>query len=135
MKKLSKHFLLLFIKGALFASCNNAGSTKTEASADTTANKVVAKQVNYSYSVDHPDYWETGSQQNTLNALNALKEWENKNMDASLKYFADSVFLEFDGINKMVSNDTLKEMLTPPIGVDYSIKMQDWEGGVCNAMV
>lgn len=127
MKKLSKHFLLLFIGGALFASCNNAGSTKTDASADTTVNTSVAKQVNYPYTIDHPEYWEIGSQQNTLNALNSLKAWENKNMDASLKYFADSVRLQFDGIDKMVSNDTLKAMLTPPMGSDPSIKMQDWE--------
>ena len=122
-----RHFLLLLIGGALFASCNNAGSTKTDAPADTTANTTVAQQVNYPYTIDHPDYWDIGIQQNTLNALNALKAWENKNMDASLKYFADSVHLQFDGIDKMVSNDTLKAMLAPPVGSDPSVKMQDWE--------
>src|SRR5665213_1127969 len=127
MKKVSKQLLLLFIGVALFASCNNAGSAATEAPGDTTANTVVAPQVNYPYTIDHPDYWEVGSQQNTLNALNALKAWENRNMDESLKYFADSIRVRFDGIDKTVSNDTLKAMLTPPMGKDYTIKMQDWE--------
>lgn len=128
MKKVSKHFLLLFIGGALFTSCNNTGSTKAEAARDTTSNTVVAQQVNYPYTIDHPDYWEIGSQQNTLNALSALKAWENKNMDESLKYFADSVRVQFDGIDKRVSNDTLKAMLTPRSTLkDWPIKMQDWE--------
>lgn len=123
-----KKLFLLIAAGAIFTSCNNASSTTATAAGDTTARVVNATQVTYPYTIDHPDYWEVGSQQNTLNALTALKAWENKNMDESLKYFADSVRVQFDGIDKMVSNDTLKVMLTPRATLkDWPIKMQDWE--------
>ena len=85
--------------------------------------------MDYPYTVEHPDYWETGSQQNTLDALNSLKAWENRNMDESVKYFADSIHLQFDGIDKMVSNDSLKAMFSQSAAMtkNWSIKMQDWE--------
>ena len=128
MKKLSKHLILLFIGGALFASCNNAGSTKVEASGDTTANTGAAGHINYPYTIDHPDYWEIGSQQNTLNVLSSLKAWENNKMDEAAKYFADSVHIRFDGIDKKISNDSLKAFITPDATAkSWSIKMQDWE--------
>ena len=123
-----KLLTMLMVGGFLFASCNNATTSAPEATYDTTAAAANVQKMDYPYTIDHPDYWEIGSQQNTLNALSALKAWENKNMDESLKYFADSVRVQFDGIDKMVSNDTLKAMLTPPSTLkDWPIKMQDWE--------
>ena len=128
MKKVSKQLLLLLLGGALFTSCDNAGSTAAETSGDTTANAVVAEHMNYPYTIDHPDYWETGSQQNTMNALSALKAWENNNLDESMKYFADSVHVQFDALDQMVSNDSLRKLITPgPNTKKHSVKMQDWE--------
>lgn len=123
-----KLLVMLMVGGFLFASCNNATSSSPDATNDTTATAANVQKMDYPYTIEHPDYWETGSQQNTMNALSALKAWENKNMDESLKYFADSIHVQFDGIDKMVSNDTLKAMLTPaPTLKDWPIKMQDWE--------
>jgi len=128
MKKVSKQLLLLFLGGALFTSCNNAGSRAAEASGDTTSNKVAAEPMNYPYTIDHPDYWETGSPQNTMNALSSLKAWENNNLDECMKYFADSVHVQFDGLDQVVSNDSLRKLITPgPTTKNHSIKMQDWE--------
>jgi multidrug efflux pump subunit AcrB len=119
---------MLIAGGVVFASCNNSGSAATEATTDTTVMAANTLKMDYPYTIDQPDNWETGSQQNTLNVLNSLKAWENKDMDASLKYFADSVHIRLDGIDKMISNDTLKAMLTPPSTTkNSSIKMQDWE--------
>jgi len=128
MKNVLKQFLLLFIGGALIASCHNADSATTKVSGDTTANMVVAEQMNYPYTIDHPDYWETGSQQNTLNALSSLKAWENNNLDEAMKYFADSVHVQVDGLDKMLSNDSLRKLITPAsTAKNISVKMQDWE--------
>jgi hypothetical protein len=128
MKNVFKQFLLFFIGGALFASCHSADSATTKVSDGKTANTVVAEQMNYPYTIDHPDYWETGSQQNTMNALSSLKAWENNNMDESMKYFADSVHAQFDGFDKTVPKDSLRKMITPgPTLKNHSIKMQDWE--------
>ena len=128
MKKVSKQLLLLFLGGALFTSCNNAGSTPTEASGDTTANTVVAQPMNYPYTIDHPDYWEPGSTKNTMNALTSLKAWENNNVDECMKYFADTVHVQFDAFDQTVSNDSLRKLITPGTNTkNHSVKMQDWE--------
>lgn len=132
MKKLSKLFVTLMAGGVLFASCNNATSSSPVVTNDTTAATANVPKMDYPYTIDHPDYWDIGSPQNTLNALKALKAWENRNMDESLKYFADSIRLRFDGLDKMVSNDSLKAMFTQAAAMskNWSIKMQDWESVV-----
>lgn len=122
-----KSLVMVMGGGFLLASCNNSRSSNPPGTNDTTATTANDQKMNYPYTIEHPDYWDIGSSQNTLDALSALKAWENKNLDGSLKYFADSVRLQFNGIDKMLSNDSLKAMLTPPPGTDYSIKMQDWE--------
>jgi len=126
MKKVSKQFLLV-AAGMIFASCQNGGSTKTEADNNTAANT----KIDYPYTIKHPDNWETGSQQNTLIALSALKAWENRNMDESLKYFADSVDVRFDGITKKVSKDTLRAIITPDKPAkNIVIKLDDWQSSI-----
>lgn len=131
MKKVSKQFLLLLTSTVVFCSCNTGSSPQTEAARDTTSSATAApaaQQMNYPYTIEHPDYWEMGSQQNTFNALSALKAWENKNLDESLKYFADSVLVQFDRLDRKVSKDTLKTILTLPKEVkNVVVKMQDWE--------
>lgn len=128
MKNVLKQLILVLTAGVLFTSCNNADSPSVDSPNEPVAKTESSQQMNYPYTIDHPDNWVPGSQQNTLAALNALKAWENKNMDESLKYFADSVHVQFDGIDKMVSNDSLRAMITsPPSVTNQSIKMQDWE--------
>lgn len=129
MKKVSKQILLLATAGMIFTSCQNGGSTKTETNSDTTANIATDPKMDYAYTIAHPDYWEIGSQQNIFKALSALKAWENRNMDESLKYFADSIHIQFDGIDKTVPNDTLKAMFNQSAAMakNWSVKMQDWE--------
>lgn len=125
--------LLLLLVAALFTSCNNSGTTSAEPHKDTTVKAVSEVQMNYPYTIEHPDYWQIGSQQNTMNALSSLKAWENNNLDECLKYFADSVHVQFDGLDKMMSADSLKKMFTPPATVkNHSIKMQDWESVISN---
>ncbi|WP_289445310.1 hypothetical protein, partial [Klebsiella pneumoniae] len=70
MKKVSKQFFMLLAAGLIFISCKNGNSTKSSGGAnDSAAVASVAKEMNYPYKIDHPDYWETGSRQNTFNAL------------------------------------------------------------------
>ncbi len=131
MKKVSKQFLLLLVLTVALLSCNNKGTTKTEAGSDTTTSTPAVsttQKMDYPYTIEHPDNWTEGSQQNTFNALSALKAWENRNIDESLKYFADSVQVQFDGFDKKVSKDTLKAMISPnKTTKSVSVKMQDWE--------
>lgn len=91
------------------------------------ATVVTTEKVDYPYTIENPDYWESGSQQNTLAVLNSLKAWENKNIDESLKYFADSIDVGFDGLTKKISNDSLRRIITPDSLTTFRIRMQDWE--------
>jgi hypothetical protein len=124
-----KQLLILFLGGVLFTSCNNQGSSADDTAKDTTtAANSDAQKMDYPYTIDHPDNWEIGNQQNTLNVLKSLKAWENNKMDEAAKYFGDSVHVRFDGIDKKISNDSLKAFITPDATAkSWSIKMQDWE--------
>ncbi|WP_149239722.1 hypothetical protein [Dyadobacter sp. 32] len=101
--------------------CNEQKSETKEASA--------ATSVNYPYTVEHPDNWEVGSTSNTMIALKSLKAWEEGKMDESLKYFGDSVRVQFDGLDKNMTRDSLKVFLTNGWNnyKTVKIKMGDFE--------
>lgn len=124
-----KQLTLVFLAGILF-SCNNASTDKKDGTKDTAAGTSTATTAtHYPYTIDHPDYWEIGNTENTQAALSALKAWEDGKLDESLKYFADSVQLQFDGLDKKFSNDSLKAFLSSGRNnyKTISIKMEDWE--------
>lgn len=123
MKKTT--FILLT---AIACSCNNMQTPPKDATKDSTA-ATAATPVSYAYTIEHPDYWEVGSTANTAVALNALKAWEDGKLDESLKYFGDSVRLQFDGLDKKLSNDSLKVILTNARNnyKTVKVKMYDWE--------
>jgi hypothetical protein len=64
--------------------------------------------------------------------LSSLKAWEQGNMDEAVKYFGDSVSLEFDGPTTKMSNDSLKAMFTAAKNSMKNVKidMKDWESVV-----
>jgi hypothetical protein len=85
--------------------------------------------MNYPYTIDHPDNWNMESTTNTMVALSALKAFENGNVAESMKYFGDSARVQLDGLDKTMSNDSLKAMFTSwRSGIkSMEIKMDDWE--------
>jgi hypothetical protein len=119
---------LLFLTAIVFASCNSGTATK-DAMNDSSTSTASATTMNYPYTIDHPDYWDMGSNENTMAALSALKAYENGDVPASLKYFGDSVRVEFDALDTIVSNDGLKAMFTKQRSnyKSMDIKMSDWE--------
>jgi hypothetical protein len=111
-----------------FMGCNQ--STTTSESADTlkSADAPVDEAVTYAYTIEKPDQWEIGSKKNTETALNALKAFETGDIAGGMKYWGDSVRLEFDNYEAKLSNDSLKSTFTNWRG-DYklNITMQDFE--------
>ncbi len=105
MKKLS----LIFTAAIIFYSCNNESATTADTTKDSVAAEPAAVKVDYPYTIDHPDYWEIGTTANTMIALNALKAFENGNIAESMQYFGDSVHVQFDGLDKTLSADSLKD--------------------------
>lgn len=126
--------IILFFVTVCAISCNDSATVKdgaaaTSKTAETTSS---ATKPNYPYTIPKPDNWEIGNTSNTNTALSALKAWEDGKMDEAVKYFSDSVMVNFDGISKKMSNDSLKAFLN--IGYNNSknvkIKMSDWESVV-----
>lgn len=128
MKRITKSLIILLSGGIAITSCNNSSTSAPETPTDTSA-IVVAQPMDYPYKIDKPDNWDMGSQQNTMNALKALKAWETRNYEESVKYFADSVQLRFDAFEKKLSNDTLKAFFTNDAASFKSatVRMEDWE--------
>lgn len=123
--------LILFFLVPIAISCNNEGDSK-DAKKDSAKANTPASAMNYPYTIDHPDNWEIGNNANTLAVLNSLKAWEDGKMEETMKYFADSVRVQFDGLDKKMSNDSLKAMFTASRNSFKSmhVKMEDWESVV-----
>ena len=124
MKKLT-----LVLLCAIAFACNNGSTSSTNTTNDSTNADASTTPMNYPYIIDHPDYWDIGSSANTMTILSSLKAWEQGNIDESVKYFADSVLLEFDGPEAKVSNDSLKAIFSAGRKELKNVKvdMKDWE--------
>jgi len=126
MKKLK----LFFLAAIAFTSCNNAGTDTKEAVKDSAAMALATPAaINYPYTIDHPDNWEMGSSANTMVALGALKGYETVNIPEAMKYFGDSVHLQFDGLDKTLPADSVQAMFTKFRAAmkSFDVKMSDWE--------
>ena len=124
-----KKMRLFFLSAIVFASCNNGGTETKEAMKDSTTVAPAMTTMNYPYTIDHPDNWDIGSSANTMTALSALKGYETGNVAESMKYFGDSIHLQFDGLDKKMSSDSVKAMFTNfRAGMkSMDVKMYDWE--------
>ncbi|MBO9561716.1 MAG: hypothetical protein J7621_03045 [Niastella sp.] len=127
MKKLTSLFLV-----AIACSCNNAEKNAKDETQEPPAAATAATAMNYPYTIKNPDNWEIGSPANTMNVLKCLKAWEEGKVDESLQYFGDSVTVKFDGIDKTMSNDSLKAFFSAGRNSYKTVvvKMEDWESVV-----
>jgi hypothetical protein len=105
--------------------------SKTESKATAGSNETGTEKFNYAYLPEHhpPVYWEPGSQQNLVNALNALKAYETGKVDESISYFADSLQFTVDGFDAKIPKDTLKAGFIDSWknATSIKVKMGDYE--------
>ena len=115
--------------GVCLLSCNTASTTKTNADSSTAAAPRTDEKMDYAYTIDHPDNWETGDRKNTAIVLKGLKAYENGDIATCVATFGDSVKLEFDNYEATLSNDSLKAMFTRDRSKikAMTIHMDDWE--------
>jgi hypothetical protein len=120
---MTKIFFIAVI-ALLAIGCTN----KTESKNDDNMVSASSEKIDYAYVPKNhqPDNWDRGDQKNVALVLNALKSWADGNIDESLKYFADSVNVAMDGIDKKVPKDTLKTWFNHD-NVTIQIKMDDYE--------
>jgi hypothetical protein len=108
MKRL---FLFAFSSAVLF-SCNSS-DTKTAETGSTGDTKVAAMSTNdLAYPVKDWADWQPGSVDNLKTALQALKDYENGNVEACMNAFADSIKLAFDGMEGTFSKDSVLKMFS-----------------------
>ncbi|MEO6218854.1 MAG: hypothetical protein ABIO81_00395 [Ginsengibacter sp.] len=124
-----KKMCLFFLTGIVLSSCNDQATESKEAMKDSISAGSDAATINYPYTIKNPDNWEIGSTDNTMAALSSLKAYENGNIDECVKYFGDSVHLQVDNLDIMVSKDSLKSMFTRSRSQlkSMEVKMDDWE--------
>ena len=116
-------FVALLLHGCKPAATETAGSDSTKNTAPQDEN------VQYAYTIEHPDNWDIGDKKNTAIVLKSLKAFENGDVETCMQAFADSVRIEMDGFEAKLSNDSLKAMFTRERGKLKSMKveMEDWE--------
>ena len=104
-------------------ACNQKTDEKQTASAATPADE------NYAYTLKQPHDYKPGSKENLRAGLAALKAFEMNNIAECVKYFGDTVTVEFDGFEARMPKDSLLDFFTKARG-DYkalSIEMSDYE--------
>lgn len=123
-----KQVLFCFLAAGLFFSCKDEKKTGEEtAKVAGTADSVT--QMDYAYTIEHPDQWVPGNRENTRMVLQSLKDYENGNIEACMKSFADSVELSFDGFHGKFTRDSVQKMFTADRSRNKSMKidMHDFE--------
>jgi malate synthase len=116
----------LFISGlALMAiGCTNNTESKKD---DSMVMASSSEKIDYAYlpREHQPDNWDRGDQKNVALVLNSLKAWADGNIAESVKNFADTVVVQWDGFDGKVSKDTLLQWFRHDYTVQ--IKMDDYE--------
>lgn len=110
-----KHFLLAACMAMAAMSCNNnSKQTAAESPAKDSSNSSVAEApITYPYDLGRPYAdWEPGDKKNAVNAMKALKAFEEGDIASSVAYFGDSVTVHFDYYANKFSNDSLKHFFT-----------------------
>lgn len=116
-------FTLLSMGLCFIVSCKDEAATEPKP-------MVQAENITYAYTIKHDaDYWDKGSQQNVALVLNALKAFENGNIEECVKYFADSVTFRRDYVDRKYSKDSLGAEFESYRNslASLHIEMLDWE--------
>ena len=73
-----------------------------------------------------------GSSSNTMAVLTSVKAFQDGNVGECVKYFGDSVRIQFDGLDKKLSHDSLQTWLSGMRSgyKSMEVKMNDWESVV-----
>lgn len=123
-----KRLLVFFFAAALFA-CNSS-ETKTAEEVKPGETKVASLSVNdLPYAVKEWADWQPGNMEHAKMAMQSLKDFQEGNIEASLKYFADSIELRFDDVNGKFSKDSVLKMFTKfrSMSKTIDIQMDDFE--------
>jgi hypothetical protein len=104
-----KRLLVFSLAAALFA-CNSSDNKSAE-EVKTGDTKVASMSVtDLPYQVKEWGDWQPGNMENAKMAMQCLKDFQEGNVGASMKYFADSIELRFDDLSGKFTKDSAQKM-------------------------
>ena len=120
---------ILFLLATSLIACNNSESTASKQTPTEETKVAAMSTTDLAYPLKDWADWQPGSIDNLKMVLQALKDFENGNIDASLTSFADSIHLSFDQMEGTFSKDSLRKMFTAQRSDLKSMKiyMDDYE--------
>ena len=104
---------LLFIVMLAIACNSDAENRPGDVQLQTAPN---GSKTDYAYALKNPDQWEIGPRENTQIVLQAMKNYEQGNIDAAMDAYADTIDLRFDGFEGSILKDSLKAMFRMAFG-------------------
>lgn len=123
-----KQILLMAGLAFAFASCNNETKDASKDSAETVT--ATAAAVELPFKLDEPyKNWQTGSTENAVAAMTALKTFVDKDFAGLAASLADSLDLRVDGFQQKMSRDSAISLFTNIRNGynDLAITMYDYE--------
>src|SRR6188768_215994 len=118
-------FTFLAMAAGMFIACNNQAPRT-----DAPLGSLDEEKLNYPYTLNHPaDNWDRGDQKNVVLVLNSFKAYQDGNVGECLRYFADTVTLDFDHYHFKGPKDSVLAMLTTSRNnfTKMAVHMEDWE--------
>ncbi len=116
---------LIFFAGVLLFAVACTNKEKVE------DNAVTTEASDNPYTLTKPyQNWQTGDQKNAILVLKMLKAWENKNIEESVSYFADTVDITLDMFHERMPKDSIKTFFQGSYemySTNLKITMNDWE--------
>ena len=119
------------ISVVIFSCANGVNKTSENTLPDSIKMaKADTQKIDYPYTLDEPySNWQPGDKKYIQTVLKGLKAYETGDISESMKAFADSVVVRFDGFRAKLSKDSLAKMFAAQRGLYPSVKinMHDWE--------
>ena len=124
-----KQFIAIICLVTILAACNN-GTTTTSGTDSTATTVKSAAEPTLPFKLDKPyRNWQTGSNENVVAAMGALKAFVDKDFNALAAVTGDTLDVRFDYYHATLSRDSATKMFTNQRSMynDLTITMYDYE--------
>ena len=125
-----KQFIAIICLASTLAACNNGATTTSGADSTATSTVKPAAEPALPFKLASPyRNWQTGSNENVVAAMGALKAFVDKDFNALAALTGDTLDVRFDYYHATLSRDSATKMFTTQRSTynDLTITMYDYE--------
>lgn len=125
-----KQVIVIICLGIALAACNNTSTTTAGTDSTGAATVKTESDVKLPYPLQNPyKNWQTGSTENVVAGMTALKTYVDKDFTALAATIGDSIYFDFDYFQAKMSRDSAIKMFTTSRAMynDLVITMYDYE--------